>query len=80
MAGKTLRKLPLWGERVSEDEINFEWPTPEIFAQMQPDVTIQSIEFKTYSQSSTAVSSVKVILSNGESSPVFEKSGYKTNH
>ena len=47
-ASATLKKLPLWGEKVSEDEINFEWPTPEIFAQMQPDVTIQSMEFKTH--------------------------------
>ena len=31
-AGATLKKLPLWGEQVSDDEINFEWPTPENFA------------------------------------------------
>ena len=23
----TLRKLPMWGEQVTPDEINFEWPT-----------------------------------------------------
>ena len=29
-----LKKLPLWGEKVSESEINFEWPTPEVYARM----------------------------------------------
>ena len=29
-----LKKLPLWGEKVSDDEIDFEWPTPEVFALM----------------------------------------------
>ena len=57
--------MPLWGENVSEEKINFEWPTPEIFAQMQPDVTIQSIEFKTILIWDYIVSSVKVNLSNG---------------
>jgi len=36
--GATLKKLPLWGEQVLDDEINFEWPTQNIFAEMQPDV------------------------------------------
>jgi len=43
----TLRKLPLWGEKVSDEEIDFEWPTLETFDQMEPDVSINSIEFKT---------------------------------
>ena len=46
--GATLKKMPLWGEQLSNDEINFEWPTPEIFAQMQPYVFLKSIEFKRY--------------------------------
>ena len=33
-AGATLKKLPLWDENLSDNQINFEWPTPEIFAQM----------------------------------------------
>ena len=43
--GATLKKLPLWGEQVLDDEINFEWPTPSIFADMQPDVSLESLEF-----------------------------------
>ena len=27
----TLKKLPMWGEQVAADAINFEWPTQEIF-------------------------------------------------
>ena len=60
-----LKKLPLWGEKVSDDEIDFEWPTPEIWAQMQPDVSLQSMEFKTRHQDSYYLSSARVNLSNG---------------
>ena len=49
-AGATLKKVPLWGEKVSDDDVNFEWPTPEIFARMTPNVSLQSIEFKKYHQ------------------------------
>jgi len=42
--GPTLRKLPLWGgEDVSEDEINFEYPTQRILNLMSPDVKLESI-------------------------------------
>ena len=66
-----LKKLPLWGEKVADHEIDFEWPTPEIFARMQHDVFIDSIEFKTRHEDSFYVSSARVNLSNGESSPEF---------
>jgi len=74
--GATLKKLPLWGEDVTEDAIDFEWPTPEIFAEMRPDASIQSIEFTTHEFANAAggVSSVQVTLSNGQSSPLFETS------
>ena len=65
LPGATLKKLPLWGEKVSDNEIDFEWPTPETFAQMSPDVSLQSIEFKTRLEQSYYLSSVKVNLSNG---------------
>ena len=42
--GAELRKLPLWGIV----EPNFEWPTPEAYALMGPDVSVTSIDFKTY--------------------------------
>ena len=65
---------------MSDEEINFEWPTPEIFAQMNPNASFESIEFKTNMldykdnyKDIVAVSSVRVKLSNGESSPVFKK-------
>ena len=82
MPGVTLKKLPLWGEKVSDSEIDFEWPTQETFDQMRPDVSIDSIEFKTMRENSFYVSSVKVNLSNGRSSPVFENSNWTqhTNH
>ena len=66
-----LKRLPLWGEKVSENEIDFEWPTPEVYARMEPDVSLTSIEFKTRHESSYFVSSARVNLSNGESSPAF---------
>ena len=71
-AGATLKKLPVWGEQASNSEINFEWPTPEIFSQMLPDVSLQSLEFQKYHSDGSAVSSVRVNLSNGYSSPLFE--------
>ena len=51
-AGATIVKLPLWGEVVSDSQINFEWPTQEDWASMSPDVELQSIEFKKRSYSS----------------------------
>ena len=73
--GATLKKLPIWGEKVSDDKVNFEWPTQEAFDKMSPVVSLQSIEFKTYCYGCSSVSSVRVSLSNGEASPVFERSG-----
>ena len=43
---------------------------------MNPDVSIKSIEFQT----DLALSSVKVNLSNGQSSPVFENSDHHPHH
>ena len=76
LPGAMLKKLPLWGEKVSDSEIDFEWPNQETFEQMRPDVSIDSIEFKTMRKNSFYVSSVKVNLSNGRSSPVFENSNW----
>ena len=36
----------MWGAYVSEDKINFEWPTQEIFDKMGADVTLKSITYK----------------------------------
>ena len=39
---------------------------------MQPDVSIQSIEFRTHCFGCHGLSSVRVNLSNGESSPIYQ--------
>ena len=43
---------------------------------MDPDGSLKSIEFKTSCDDCSGVSSVRVSLSNGFSSPVFEKSDH----
>ena len=68
--------MPLWGERSLEEEINFAWPTPEIYATMQSNVRLSSIEFETYCEGCSSLSSVKVNLSNGQSSPIFKDEDY----
>lgn len=57
--------MPLWGEKVSDDEINFEGPTPELFAQFLPHVTLKEISFKRYHEDGAAISAVYIELSNG---------------
>lgn len=63
----SLRKLALWGEQVEADAINFEWPKEEDM--IWPKVKLQSLELKS---NSSVLSSVRCVLSNGISSPVFE--------
>ena len=41
----TLRKLPMWGEQVAVNQIDFEWPTQEMLDQMPADVSLRSLEF-----------------------------------
>ena len=37
----------MWGKRIKEQEIDFEWPTRAIFEQMQlEDVQLASLDFK----------------------------------
>ena len=35
-----LKKLPMWGEQVKEDQIDFEWPTEEILDGYPPDIKL----------------------------------------
>jgi len=74
--GATVRRLPVWGAEVAEKYIDFEWPTQEEFDQMSPEAKIQSLEFKSTSSKEVEswLGSVKVNLTNGESSPIFENS------
>ena len=69
-----LRKLPLWGEQVKLDQINFEWPTQEILDQLPTTCQLTSMTFKT-ANGYTRVGSIQCMLSTGQSSPVFEKEG-----
>ena len=64
----TMRKLPMWGKKFEENQINFEWPTQEIFDQMQHDqVKLASIEFNSCND---ALASCQFILSNDLKSPM----------
>lgn len=61
------RRIPAWGYATDDDPTWFEWPTEEDLYRMQPDVHLQSIEFKDYTDrdNSFRLGSVKVNLSNG---------------
>ena len=67
----TLKRLPLWGG----DEWDFEWPTPEVFAQMRPDARVSSIIFKS-DDYKKYLTSVKVNYFNAASSPTFALENY----
>ena len=70
----TLRKLPLWGEQVPSEFINFKWPTEDLLDQSPGDTFLASMTFKAvFGQQNLC--SVQCTLSNGVSSPIFEKEG-----
>ena len=66
-----LKKLPMWGEQVAADAINFEWPTQEIFDEWPLDVSLKSITFSDSSKQTSFISSVQCTISTGEVSPRF---------
>ena len=66
--------MPLLGLKVSREDIDFEWPLPDQYALMDPDVRIESIELKTDCDVCVHLSSIRINLSNGQSSSVFENS------
>ena len=41
----TLRKLPLWGKQIDENQIDFEWPTQDMIADIDSDTRLESLEF-----------------------------------
>ena len=63
-----MRRLPLWGQKASNRQINFEWPSQDEFDQMSTHVRLTSLEFK-YND---AISSVRCVMSDSNTSPVFE--------
>lgn len=42
----TLRKLHMWGEKVSADKINFEWPTKADLECLPPNAQITELKLK----------------------------------
>ena len=60
----TLKKLPMWGEQVQADQIDFMWPTQEMLGQMQHDVALESLEFMD-SDEGPAISTIRCSLTNG---------------
>ena len=64
-----MRKLPLWGDETYAT--NFEWPTEEEWALMDPNISIASFEFSSSSDSNIHIGSVRVNYSDGESA-LFE--------
>ena len=69
----TLRRLPLWGEKVRDDEINFQYPSQEIFNSLPASVFLRGLEVSTYHANDNTVSSVLCRLSNKMKSDVIEK-------
>ena len=65
----------MFGAQVQEAKIKFAWPSPEHTRMWGPEVFLQALEVKTHTQGSSYISSVRCIMSNGESSPVFTKEG-----
>ena len=61
--GATLRKLPVWGDE--DAEVNFEWPTEQLWAHMDPNLSLVSIEFTCKDFKDEALSSVRVNYSDG---------------
>jgi len=60
---ESLRKLQLWGEKVSKDFINFEFPTEEMVRFWPKNIRLESIKFKRASNNGF-VSSVRCTYSN----------------
>ena len=60
---------------MAENELDFEWPTQDLFRQMQTDVVaIKSLSFANrISYHDYSLASVQCTLTNGQSSAVFEK-------
>ena len=69
----TLKKLPAWGFEILEKEVDFEWPTREMLAQMDlAKARLAEITFCKLNQSSYA--SVQCKLSDGTISQQFKNS------
>ena len=74
-AMKTIRKLPLLGYTENNKlTINFVWPEEQAMLQMPEDKPIEAVGFnwhKNDSDNGIFFGALQVILSNGQTSPVF---------
>ena len=42
----TVQQLPMWGEKVSQDQINFRWPSQQALDAMPEDVRLEKLIMK----------------------------------
>jgi len=75
-----LRKLPMWGQQVSLEAINFEWPTQGMFDKMPPSVSLKWLEISTSNQNDPAVAAVRVAMTNEQKSRHFLKDDVQCHH
>ena len=72
---KTIRKLPLLGYTDNNKlAINFVWPEEQDMLQMPEDKPIEAVGFnwhKSDANNANYIGALQVILSNGQTSPVF---------
>ena len=62
--GSTLKMLPVWG---NEDyETNFQWPSEEAWALMDPNTSVTSMEFSRPENTFWELASVRLNYSDGE--------------
>ena len=66
-----LERMPMWGEKVSLDQINFSWPNQDLLNSFNENGT--KLLKMTMKSVLNAVSSVQCFMSDGTESPVFEK-------
>lgn len=70
-----LERMPLWGEKVSPEEINFSWPSSkEELDQTEVGSRLLTLKMKCVQM---CISSVQCTFNDGTTSPVFEKAGVK---
>ena len=65
-----LERMPMWGEKVSPDQINFSWPSLDLLNNLPANTKLQKMTMKSVLN---AISSVQCLLSDGTESPIFEK-------
>ena len=60
-----------WGAQVSDNKINFEWPTQSMLSNMPNDIQVASVTFKE-NENWFGLSSVQFTMDDGTQSPLFE--------